>query len=119
VAASKDADFDSLPRWMKTQHFADLKAEAQWRVFTADPRRQYQTPRVPYMAANLPKDFVTRPEEFEPIVTLLLSQERQQRKPVGVTTAPRGAADSARRRSPRPSAMTSAFRKPSTTASCG
>jgi len=76
---------------MKTQHFADLKVEAQWQVFTADLQRQCQTARVPYMAADLQKDFVTRPEEFEPIVTLLLSQERHQRKPVGITTALRGA----------------------------
>jgi WD40 repeat protein len=91
VAASNHLDFDSLPRWMKTQQFADLKVEAQWQVFAADLRRPCQAPRVPFMAEDLPPDFVQRPKEFEPILQLLLDKGREQGNPVAITTALRGA----------------------------
>ena len=91
VQASDRLNFDSLPRWMKTKHFADLKITAQWELFVADLRRPCIASRVPFMAAGLPDDFVKRPEEFDPIVQLLLNEQRDQRNPVAITTALRGA----------------------------
>ena len=91
VLASDVLDFDSLPRWMKTQQFADLKVKQQWELFIGDLHRPCQNPRVPFMAEDLPGDFVARPEEFEPIVQLLLDKGREQRNPVAITTALRGA----------------------------
>jgi hypothetical protein len=93
VQASDALDFNSLPRWMKTKHFADLKTQPQWEAFVAELRREYAEPRVPFMADDLPEDFVRRPEEFEPIIQLLLDEKREQRTAVAVaiTTALRGA----------------------------
>ena len=91
VQASDELDFTSLPRWMKTQQFADLKVKEQWQMFLDDLHRPCQSPRVPFMAEDLPPDFVARPEEFEPIVQLLLDKRREQRNPVAITTALRGA----------------------------
>ena len=91
VQASDGLNLDSLPRWMRTQQFADLKVKAQWDLFIGDLHRLREMPRVPFMAEDLPKDFVARPEEFEPLIRLLLDKKREQRNPVAITTALRGA----------------------------
>jgi hypothetical protein len=91
VQTSDDLDFDSLPRWMKTKQFANLEVTEQWKLFIDDLHRPCEAPRVPFMAEDLPKDFVTRPAEFEPIIRLLIDKAREQRAPVAITTALRGA----------------------------
>jgi len=91
VRASDLLNFDSLPRWMTTLQFADLKVGHQWELFIGDLRRPCESPRVPFMAEDLPLDHVARPAEFEPLIHLLLDREREQRKPVAITTALRGA----------------------------
>lgn len=91
VQASDALDFASFPRWMQTRQFANLNIRAQRELFIGDLHRPCETPRVPFMAEDLPKDFVARPEEFEPIIRLLLDKEREQRNPVAITTALRGA----------------------------
>jgi hypothetical protein len=91
VQASDALDFSSLPRWMKTKQFANLKVKEQWELFIGDLHRPCETPRVPFMAEDLPADFVARPAEFEPLIRLLLGEQREQRRPVAITTALRGA----------------------------
>ena len=91
VQASDALNFDSFPRWMRTKQFANLKVKAQWELFVGDLHRPHDMPRVPFMAEDLPKDFVARPEEFEPLIQLLLDKKREQRNPVAITTALRGA----------------------------
>ncbi len=91
VQTSDALDFSSLPRWIQTKHFANLKTKPQWDAFVAELRRECVSPRVPFMADDLPKDFVKRPDEFEPIVQLLLDEMRDQRNPIAITTALRGA----------------------------
>jgi len=49
---------------------------------------QMLPPRAPFMADDLPAGFVQRPEEFEPLVELLLAEDESA---VGITTALRGA----------------------------
>ncbi|MBO9309046.1 MAG: hypothetical protein J7551_04595, partial [Chloroflexi bacterium] len=46
-------------------------------------------PRKPFMVGSLPSDFVMRAEEFEQIVSALLSEQREN--PVAITAALRGA----------------------------
>jgi TIR domain-containing protein len=70
VQASDALDLTSLPRWIQTQHFINLKIKEQWNNFVSDLQRPCETPRVPFMAEDLPKDFVARPEEFEPLMAL-------------------------------------------------
>lgn len=91
VKASEELDFDSLPRWMKTAHFADLKVKEQWDVFVSDLYRPCRQLRVPFMVEDLPEDFVARPVEFNQVIGLLLDKRREQRVPVAITTALRGA----------------------------
>jgi len=91
VQGSDALDFDSLPRWMKTKQFADLKVKEQWELFISDLHRPCEMPRVPFMAEDLPNDYVHRPAEFEPLIQLLLKKAREQRNLVAITTALRGA----------------------------
>jgi WD40 repeat protein len=82
VKGASDAElgFSELPRWMSKAHFFEL--EKEWESFLAHLRRGCDTPRVPFMAPDLPPHFVARPKEFGELKTLLLR---------GGTTALRGA----------------------------
>ena len=92
VQAAAGLDFGSLPRWMQTKHFADLKIKAQWDLFLSDLHRPPETARVPFMAEDKPPDFVARPDQFEPLIRLLLDTSREREKnPVAITTALQGA----------------------------
>ncbi len=87
VLADDRVDFDRLPRWMRSAHFYDLAHE--WRKFTQDLHTTPQTLRVPFMAEDLPDDFVPRPREFDQLLALLV--DRQREEPIAATTALRGA----------------------------
>jgi hypothetical protein len=72
---------------MSKAHFFDI--EKEWESFLAHLRKGCDTPRVPFMAPDLPDRFVQRPEEFGRLKNLLLSADRKQ--PVAITTALSGA----------------------------
>ena len=82
-----DPDFTKMPHWMRKSHCFDL--EKQWPTFLGYLRSPCQTPRVPFMAPDLPSHFVPRPVQFEALKNLLLASDRA--KPVAVTTALSGA----------------------------
>ena len=53
-------DFATLPKWMSTTHFFDLRE--QWQLFTNQLKSPCQrSHRVPFMAPDLPDGFVERP----------------------------------------------------------
>jgi WD40 repeat protein len=85
--ADIDVDFDALPRWMRRVHFYDLRHE--WNKFVNDLHTRPTRVRVPFMVEDLPADFVTRPAEYEQLLSSLLDAERQE--PIAITTALRGA----------------------------
>ena len=89
VKGAPDADlqFSNLPRWMSKAHFYDIDRE--WESLVAHLRKGCDAPRVPFMAPDLPENFVERPEEFGQLKNLLLSNDR--REPVAITTALSGA----------------------------
>ncbi len=78
-------DFASMPRWMRKSHFFDLDKE--WPTFLGHLRGPSKTPRVPFMAPDLPERFVPRPHEFGELKKLLLDGG----EPVAITTALSGA----------------------------
>lgn len=80
-------DYDTLPRWMKSAHFYDLDHE--WEKFINDLNTRCQEPRVPFMAEDLPDNFVQRSEAFNALMDQLLNVEREE--PIAITTALRGA----------------------------
>ena len=83
-ASDEELRFSELPRWMSKAHFFDLGKE--WESFVAHLRKGCNTPRVPFMAPDLPPHFVERPREFGELKSLLLRGE-----PVAITTALKGA----------------------------
>ena len=89
VKAASDASlgFASLPRWMSRAHFFDL--EKEWPSFVGHLRAGCHTPRVPFMAPDLPANFVQRPAEFEALKAQLLQSGGGG--PVAITTALAGA----------------------------
>jgi WD40 repeat protein len=89
VKAAPDADlhFPQMPRWMSKAHFFDLKRE--WPTFLAHLRKGCNTPRVPFMAPDLPQHFVPRPSEYEKLKAFLLTPDRGG--PVAITTGLSGA----------------------------
>jgi WD40 repeat protein len=80
-------DFGRLPRWMRTLHFYDV--EHEWLKLLNDLRTRCEQPRVPFMADDLPPDFVPRPVEFERLLSLVLN--REQGEPIAITAALRAA----------------------------
>lgn len=64
VKAAPDSElkFSELPRWMKKAHFFDV--EKEWESFVAHLRKGCDSPRVPFMAPELPENFVQREDEF-------------------------------------------------------
>ena len=108
-------DYDSLPGWMRKVHFFDLANE--WTTFVNYLKSDRQPQRVPFMAPQLPANFVQRPHEFEQLVAHVLQPERKEPLPSRPRcTAPAG---TARPRSRRRSATTHGSSTPSTTESSG
>jgi WD40 repeat protein len=86
-APDPDLGFPRMPRWMSKAHFYDLDKE--WPTFLAHLRKGCDTPRVPFMAPDVPPLFVQRPTEFDALKNLLLTADRGQ--PIAITTALAGA----------------------------
>jgi hypothetical protein len=80
-------DFRKMPHWMAKSHCFDL--EKEWPTFLGHLHSLCQTPRVPFMAPDLPRHFIARPVQFEALKNLLLSPDRS--KPVAIATALSGA----------------------------
>jgi len=69
-ASDEELRFSELPRWMSKAQFYDL--EKEWESFVGHLRRGCNTPRIPFMAPDLPAHFVERPKEFGELKSLLL-----------------------------------------------
>jgi WD40 repeat protein len=87
VKGAPDLDFNRIPHWMRSVHFYDLKYE--WSKFVNDLNKSCQQAHVPFMAEELPADYVARPQEFKALIEKLLDQQREE--PVAITAALRGA----------------------------
>jgi len=87
VKGEPDLDFNRLPHWMRSAHFYDLAFE--WNKLVNDLNTRCQQARVPFMAEDLPTDYVPRPQEYEALIEKLLDQKREE--PVAITAALRGA----------------------------
>lgn len=78
---------DRLPRWMSKLHIYDL--DQQWDIFLEHLKRGCQRTRVPFMAPDLPKNFVQRHDVFESLRSLLLDSSK--RDPIAISTSLIGA----------------------------
>jgi WD40 repeat protein len=87
VIGAANLDFAALPRWMRDANFYDL--DHSWQKFVNDLNTRYEQPRVPFMAEDMPIDFVPRPEELEQLIAHLLDGQREE--PIALTAALKGA----------------------------
>lgn len=86
-----------VPRWLRRgqcYQAIDTKAKKaspgiEWKKFLADLHRTPTIERVPFMARNLPEDFVDRPSEFNRLRDMLVDADRSE--PLAITAALRGA----------------------------
>ncbi len=81
VVAAPNLDFTSLPHWMRTVHFYSLDNE--WTKFVNDLNTRPRPIRVPFMAEDLPREFIPRPIEYERLLSYLL--DRQHEEPIAVS----------------------------------
>ncbi len=79
----------SLPGWMQAAHFVDTGQPEQWQTFIRTLESRCEQPRVPMMAPRPPADFIPRPEQFEALRSLLVTEADGQR--VSITAALKGA----------------------------
>ena len=81
-----EPDFAALPhKWMRDTHFVNIAIPEQWTRFIHQLESPCTTPRVPFMADDLPSDYVERPSEFSELKALLLDQSRST--PVSIVAA--------------------------------
>jgi hypothetical protein len=85
-APDKKLDFAAMPRWMRDAHFYDLDRE--WQTFVLFLKSPCNAPRVPFMAPDLPANFVDRGKEFGPLLQHLVEPGRAE--PIPTTLALHG-----------------------------
>ena len=76
----------SVPQWMRAEHW--FNPMTQWDNLISDLGSPARRDRVPFMAADLPDNFVERPELFQELRDQILQDNVQ---PVVITTSLQGA----------------------------
>jgi TIR domain len=88
--------YDGLPNWMRKAHFFDVGQWTgetwtnvkEWETFVNYLKSDRQPPRIPFLAPDLPRDFVPRVREFDELVRLVLAPDHTD--PTTITTALHG-----------------------------
>lgn len=83
----KQLDFGSMPRWMSGAHFYNLDHE--WQTFVNYLKSPCHAARIPFMAPDLPTNFVGRPAPFDQLLGCVLDAGRVN--PIPTTVALHGA----------------------------
>lgn len=86
VAVGTRESIGTVPRWMRDVHWYDL--ESQTERFFNDINTRCRMRRVPFMAEDLPVDFVPRDAKFAQIKEALIDSNLEE--PVAITAALRG-----------------------------
>ncbi len=81
-----DPSDKSILKWMQAENWLD--PTTQWDNLISDLRSPVRRDRVPFMAADLPDNFVERPELFQELRDQILQDSVQ---PVAITTSLQGA----------------------------
>jgi WD40 repeat protein len=89
VFGQPNLDLSQLPRWMRDVHWVNTEVPEQWTRFIRTLESPHQGTKMPFMADDLPVDYVTRPKEFEELAGNLL--DPQQEEPIAITAALKGA----------------------------
>ena len=97
VKAGMSFETPTVPRWLKRGHAYQALAldqaipspGSEWQKLVNDLNTTPKVEKVPFMAGDLPEDFVARPEEFNKLLALVIDPERSE--PLAITAALRGA----------------------------
>ena len=81
-APDEQLHYEALPHWMREAHFYDVGQWTgenwtnvkEWETFVKHLKSDRQPPRIPFLAPDLPGDFVPRVKEFEELVSLVRAQ---------------------------------------------
>jgi hypothetical protein len=76
VTRADDIDYARLPRWIRQTHFYNFQVEVDKLV--TGLKSACQTPRVPFMAEDLPEDYVPRQAEILRLINLLFDRVREE-----------------------------------------
>lgn len=89
VFEGDEPNFTALPqRWMRDTHFINVGIAEQWNVLVNQLKRRCEVRRVPFMAEDLPGDYVERRQEISELKALLLDDHTTG--PVGIVAVKGG-----------------------------
>ncbi len=89
VFGQPNLDLTQLPSWMRDVQWVNTDVPEQWTRFIRTLESPYEGTRVPFMADDLPVDFVPRVKEFEELAGSLLGPQLEE--PIAITAALKGA----------------------------
>jgi tetratricopeptide (TPR) repeat protein/MinD-like ATPase involved in chromosome partitioning or flagellar assembly len=67
----------ALPQWLRVENYYD--ADTEWEELASTLQRPVLTSRVPFMAPDLPEDYVHRPEVFEKVKAALRDNDNAEK----------------------------------------
>lgn len=71
-------DYSPIAGWMRRAHFVDYKQHEQWTRLVRTLESPCESLRVPFMVEDLPRDFVARRKEFDPLIGELLKDHGEE-----------------------------------------
>jgi WD40 repeat protein len=89
VAGHVELDLTAIPRWMKKAHFVNLSADDEWQTLISTLQSPSTHLHVPFLAEDLPTDFVPRSSELDQLIEVLI--QTQSQGPQAITAALWGA----------------------------
>ncbi|MCC7205982.1 MAG: TIR domain-containing protein [Anaerolineae bacterium] len=91
IIGSAAIKIEALPAWLKKFHVLDPMNDAeQWGTLVRTLKNPPSVPRAPFMAEEMPRDFVARPDVMARVFTLLFNPETLEPKPGIVALRGRG-----------------------------
>lgn len=72
-------NFSLLPNWIRQIHVYNLNLE--WSKFVSNLKGNCQTPRIPFMAEELPADYVERPHQFKQLLESVFDRQKDEAIP--------------------------------------
>ncbi|MCB0166907.1 MAG: TIR domain-containing protein, partial [Anaerolineae bacterium] len=76
IFKADDLHFELLPRWIRQVHFYNVKLE--WSKLLDDLKGSCEIPRIPFMADDMPENFVERPALFEQTLAHIFDREQEE-----------------------------------------
>ncbi len=89
IMGGPELSFNDLPGWMRHHAFVEWWEPEAWTRLVRRLESEMKIPRVPFMAEDLPENFVPRRNELDELISKLV--DKGQSEPVGISAALSGA----------------------------